>query len=401
MKKTHVTGDLKLVRKLNKSIVFNFIKDHGPVSRAEIAKQTSLNKATVSSLVEELIDENFIREIGTGKSSGGRRPVLLLFNGDAGSVIGVDLGVHYISILLTNLNSEVLWNKETAISPEESSENIVHTLISLIKEAIQHAPQTTHGILGIGVGVPGIVDYNNGSVLLAPNLNWKKTPLQSILEEHTKLPVLIDNEANMAALGEKMFGNGVGHDHMAYVSAGIGIGVGLILNDELYRGAIGYAGEMGHMTIEHNGLKCPCGNRGCWEMYASEKAFYMRMREDDRLSDVSRTSFYDYVHKADQGDGQVIAHLNEIGEYLGIGLANIVNTFNPKLLVIGNTLSGGGKWIFNPIEKTLATRALHFSNKHVTVMRSKLGNRACAIGSVSSILQNLFAVSEMPSSLNS
>ena len=399
MDKTHTTGDLKLVRKLNKSIVFNFIKDHGPVSRAEIAKQTSLNKATVSSLVEELIHENFVREIGTGKSSGGRRPVLLLFNGDAGSVIGVDLGVHYISILLTNLNSEVLWSKETAISPEQSPEEIIDTLVSLIQQAVQLAPQTTHGILGIGVGVPGIVDYKNGSVLLAPNLNWRKTPLKRILEEHTKLPVYLDNEANMAALGEKMFGAGNGYDHMAYISSGIGIGVGLILNDELYRGAIGYAGEMGHMTIERNGLKCPCGNRGCWEMYASEKAFYMRMKEDYRLADVSRTSFYDYVNEANRGNDRVIANLNETGEYLGIGVANIVNTFNPNLVVIGNTLAAGGKWIFNPIEKTLATRALHFSTEHVKVVRSQLGDRACAIGSVSSILQNLFAVSDRPSPL--
>lgn len=399
MDKTHTTGDLKLVRKLNKSIVFNFIKDHGPVSRAEIAKQTSLNKATVSSLVEELIRENFVREIGTGKSSGGRRPVLLLFNGDAGSVIGVDLGVHYISILLTNLNSEVLWSKETAVSPGESPEEIIDTLVSLIQQAVQLAPQTTHGILGIGVGVPGIVDYKNGSVLLAPNLNWRKTPLKRILEEHTELPVYIDNEANMAALGEKMFGAGAGYDHMAYISSGIGIGVGLILNDELYRGAIGYAGEMGHMTIERNGLKCPCGNRGCWEMYASEKAFYMRMKEDYRLADVSRTSFYDYVNEANRGNDRVIANLNETGEYLGIGVANIVNTFNPNLVVIGNTLAAGGKWIFNPIEKTLATRALHFSTEHVKVVQSQLGDRACAIGSVSSILQNLFAVSDRPSPL--
>lgn len=401
MDKSHLTGDLRLVRKLNKSIVFNYIKDHGPISRAEIAKQTSLNKATVSSLVEELIDENFVREIGAGKSSGGRRPVLLLFNGDAGSVIGVDLGVNYISILITNLNCEVLWSKETKISPDKSVGEIIDKLVSVIKEAIQHAPQTTHGILGIGVGVPGIVDYDNGTVLLAPNLKWKKTPLQSILEEHTHLPVFIDNEANMAALGEKMFGAGIGHEDMCYVSAGIGIGTGFILNNELYRGAIGYAGEMGHMTIERNGLKCPCGNRGCWEMYASEKAFYMRMKEEHTLSDVTRSSFYHYVREANSGNGEVITILSEIGEHLGIGVANIVNIFNPKLVVIGNTIATGGKWILNPIEKVLATRALNFSNEHVTVVQSQLGDRACAIGSISSILQNLFAFSDKHSPLYS
>ncbi len=125
----------------------------------------------------------------------------------------------------------------------------------------------------------------------------------------------------------------------------------------------------------------------------------MRMKEDYRLSDVSRTSFYDYVNEANRGNDRVIANLNETGEYLGIGVANIVNTFNPNLVVIGNTLAAGGKWIFNPIEKTLATRALHFSTEHVKVVRSQLGDRACAIGSVSSILQNLFAVSDRPSPL--
>ena len=281
-------------------------------------------------------------------------------------------------------------SKETNISPGETSEEIVKKLVFLINEAIQNAPKTPHGILGVGVGVPGIVDYENGSVLLAPNLNWRKTPLRSILEEHIQLPVFIDNEANMAALGEKMFGNGVGHENMVYVSAGIGIGVGLILNNKLYRGAIGYAGEMSHMTIERNGLRCPCGNRGCWEMYASEKAFYTRTLGNYHSSNISRRSFYDYVNEANRGNVQVIANLNETGEYLGIGVANIINTFNPKLVVIGNTLAAGGKWILNPIEKTLATRALNFSSEHVTIVQSQLGDHACAIGSISSILQNLF-----------
>ncbi|MDQ0338604.1 glucokinase-like ROK family protein [Caldalkalibacillus uzonensis] len=384
------TGDQEYVRRLNRSIVLNHIKEYGPISRAEIAKDTSLNKATVSSLVEQLINENLVKEIGAGHSSGGRRPVLLLFNAEAGSVIGVDLGVNYILVVLTNLSSHIKWSKKVFLSPAEDFQSVLDKLYKLIGEAIEHAPQTPHGILGIGVGIPAITDHQRGIVLFAPNLQWKDVNLKDLLEQRFSLPVVIDNEANMGALGEKMFGNGAGYQHIAYISVGIGIGVGLVLDNQVYRGANGFAGEMGHMIIEKNGLKCSCGNRGCWEMYASEKSLYMRM-EEIQFPLSSTDPLQSILQAAETGHHQVIASLHDIGEYLGIGISNIINAFNPDCVIIGNTLSQADRWIIAPIEKVINSRTLPFSRQHVQVKLSNLGDKACVIGAVSSILTQHFS----------
>ncbi len=268
------TWNQSVVKKGNKTIVLETIMTFSPISRAKIANVTGLNKGTVSSLVQELLDEKLIDESGPGESSGGRRPVMLLFNQVAGYSIGIDIGVNYLLGVLTDLQGNICKEhlvKFSNLSYEEMKSKLFDT-IDLLRSS---APSSPYGIIGIGIGVPGIVN-NEGEIILAPNLGWKNVDLQTVLHEKYDVPILIDNEANAGAYGEKRFGVGQSFNDIIYVSIGIGIGVGLILNGELYKGNNGFSGELGHMTIEVHGENCRCGSKGCWELYASEQALLKR-----------------------------------------------------------------------------------------------------------------------------
>ncbi|CCQ98125.1 Xylose repressor [[Clostridium] ultunense Esp] len=382
------TGDQYLVKKINKSIVLDLIRSKSPLSRAQISEVSGLNKGTVSSLVNELMEEKLVYEIGLGKSSGGRRPIMLLFNQSAGFAVGVDLGVNYILTVLTDLNGTVVQEEFIPYS-NLSFQEILILLKSSITKIIEHAPNSPYGIIGIGVGVPGIVD-EKGIILFAPNLNWKETDLKSILYEEFHVPVTIDNEANTGALGEKRYGAGQDISNLIYVSIGIGIGVGIILNNELFRGTSGYSGEIGHSVIEMNGRKCSCGNRGCWEMYASEQAL---LEEAKRLN-LSKLDLETVVQAADQGSPEAITLFSEIGEYIGVGIANIMNTFNPDLILIGNRMTMAEKWISNPMRRVVESRALPYHRKDAQIRFSSLSIYSAVRGAASLAINEFFSQSQ-------
>lgn len=395
-----ITADQLLVKQINKSIVLNTIRKKGNISRAEIAGITGLNKSTVSFLVDELINEGFVKEEGPGESKGGRKPIILSINNKAGCIIGIDLDVNYILIVLTDLMANVIWEKKIDIKIGEDQQTIIERLIELIDEAISNTPETIRGILGIGIGVPGIVDYKKGSILLAPNLKWENVPLKQIIEDKFKIKAHIDNEANVGAIGEKWFGVGNKYNNLVYVSAGIGIGTGIIINGELYRGSVGLAGEMGHMTIDIHDHQCRCGNTGCWENYASEKALLeyintqLLMGESDEY--VNKNNIYtlnaiDIIDYARKGSKIAIEALKEIGKKLGVGVVNIINTFNPELVIIGNTLSLADDLVLKEVLKEVEDKSLVYRYYKVKIKTSKLKFHAGAIGAVSLVISELFA----------
>ncbi|WP_407271121.1 ROK family protein [Radiobacillus sp. PE A8.2] len=385
----HQTWNQHVVKKENKTLVLKIIKEHAPISRAHIAQVTGLNKGTVSSLVSELLSEQLITESGHGQSSGGRRPMMLLFNEVAGYSIGLDLGVNYLLGMLTNLNGDVVIQRKIEFS-SLSYEEITEKLFATIDELIASAPKSAYGIVGIGIGVPGIVD-NEGTILLAPNLGWKKINLRKVLHQRYNLPITIENEANAGAYGEKMFGAGQSYKNIIYVSVGIGIGVGLILNGELYKGNKGFSGELGHMTIEVNGLACRCGNRGCWELYASEQALVKRVKELDILDnqDITLEKINELAH---QGHSQIIDLLDDIGSYLGVGINNIINTFNPEQVIIGNRMAASNTWIKASMENRIFNYSLNFHQDDLIINFSSLTTHSAALGVAAFAIDNFLEV---------
>jgi predicted NBD/HSP70 family sugar kinase len=382
-----ITGDLNLVKKINKSIVLELLQKQSPISRASVAKQTGLTKATVSTLVAELMEDNLLYEIGTGESSGGRKPVMLVFRQDAGYAIGVDLGVNYIHAVLTDLKGEIIKEQRTGLKGGGSTENVLGELKRTLRMLIGHAPESPYGIVGIGIGVPGITD-DKGTVLFAPNLGWRNVPLQRMLEEEFGMPVTIDNEANAGAVGEKEFGAGRNTSNLIYISVGIGIGTGIILRNELYRGTSGYSGEMGHISIQADGKPCRCGNIGCWELYASENAL---LEQAAPLLPESHCELEDLVALAEGGSPEAAALFARAGYYLGVGITNIINIFNPELIIIGNRFAEAERWLGEPVRQVINTRSLPYHREKLRLEFAGLGSRSCVAGASTFAVSRFFA----------
>lgn len=320
-----------------------------PISRADIANVTGLNKGTVSSLVSELLADELIYESGQGQSSGGRRPVMLFFNEKAGYAIGIDIGVDYLLGVLADLQGNICHEQKTSFHNLSFTE-IQLQLFNIIDHLIASAPPSPYGIVGIGIGVPGTVN-KNGEVLLAPNLNWKNVTLKDCLQEKYNVPITIENEANAGAYGEKRFGIGKNFKNITYLSMGTGIGAGLILGGKLYKGIHGFSGELGHMTIVADGMACKCGSEGCWELYASEQALLNNAAELGIAPASGEDLSLEYLLKlAENNDKITIDLFNQIGYYIGIGIKNMINIFNPEQIIIGNRLSSAKKWLEPPIK---------------------------------------------------
>ncbi|WP_438444500.1 ROK family transcriptional regulator [Gorillibacterium sp. sgz5001074] len=382
-----MTGDLNLVKKINKSIVLELLQKQSPISRASLAKLTGLTKATVSTLVAELMEENLLYEIGTGESSGGRKPVMLVFRQDAGYAIGVDLGVNYIHAVLTDLKGEIIHEVRRGLKGGASQETVLRELKGCLRTLIAAAPESPYGIVGIGVGVPGITDHQ-GSVLFAPNLGWRNVPLQRLLEEEFRMPVTIDNEANAGAVGEREFGAGRGVSNLIYISIGIGIGTGIILKNELYRGTSGYSGEMGHISIQADGKPCRCGNIGCWELYASENAL---LEEASSLLPEDRKELEELVKLAEAGSPEATALFERAGYYLGVGITNIINIFNPELIIIGNRFAHAERFLGAAVRRVIDTRSLPYHREKLRLEFAGLGSRSCVAGASSFAVSRFFA----------
>ncbi|MGO4531636.1 ROK family protein [Paenibacillus sp. 2TAF8] len=374
-----ITGDQMLVKKINKSIVLDTIRRHAPLSRAKLSEVTGLNKATVSNLVADLISDELVQEIGPGESSGGRKPLMLLFRGTAGYAVGLELSVTRLKGVLTDLEGHIVADYAVDLEQHDTA-SVFEQLKLAASHLMKQAPPSPHGVIGIGIGVPGMVD-EQGTVLFAPNLQWEMVPLRVMMEESFNLPVTIDNEANAGARGELNFGAGVGVRHLIYISAGIGIGSGIMVDGELYKGAWGYAGETGHMSIEAEGLPCSCGNRGCWELYASEKVY-----EHPDQQHLPAYTTKELIEHAQNGHQEVIALYNNIGRKLGVGITNIVNSFNPERIIIGGPLSEAKPWIESALKQVVEERTLPYHRRSLQVEWAALGSRSTRIGAAYSAI---------------
>ncbi|MDQ0189392.1 ROK family transcriptional regulator [Alicyclobacillus cycloheptanicus] len=380
------TGDQAYIKELNRTILLNALRFQGEMSRTQLAAMTGLNKATVSSLIDELIAGHLVVEVGHGTSQVGRRPILLMFNASAGFVIGIDLQVGFARIVATDLAGQIVQVMESSVSSFEP-QHVIDTLVRKVRELATQLPSSPLGIVGVGVAVPALVDFTRGIVINAPNLNWKNIHLKALLEHHLSVPVYVDNEANAGALAEKLSGAGRDVSDLIYVSAGVGLGTGIIVNHELIRGADGMAGEFGHMIVEPQGWKCHCGSQGCWEMYASEKALVSVYQ---KLSGRSCTS-EEILGLAKARDAFAFEAVQFVGKYLGIGISNIVNALNPTLIIIGNRLRDAGDGLMRQIHQTVQSRCFVAGYADVQIQFTSLGQDTCAVGAASVVLHDFFS----------
>ncbi|WP_307272535.1 xylose repressor [Peribacillus sp. V2I11] len=378
-------ADQALVKKMNQKLILNEILKNSPISRATLSEITGLNKSTVSSQVNTLLEKDFIFEIGAGQSRGGRRPVMLIFNKNAGYSIGIDIGVDYLNGILTDLEGNIILEKASDLSSPSAGE-VKEILFALIHDFISHMPDSPYGLVGIGICVPGLVDSNQ-KIIFMPNLDWYIEDLQLLIESEFNVPVFVENEANAGACGEKVFGVTKNFENIIYISINVGIGVGIIINNELYKGVNGFSGEMGHMTIDFNGPKCSCGNRGCWELYASEKALL-----DSFSIDEKNMLRKEIVERANKNDVAVLNALQNFGFYVSIGLTNILNTFDAQAIILRNNIIESHPIVLNTIKNEVSSRVHPHLESTCELLPSSLGRNAPALGAVSIVIEHFLNV---------
>lgn len=401
MKNNMVTGSFQLMKSLNRSVILNIIREKGPISRADIAKLTKLTPPTVGNLVKELMYSEMVIETVLGESSGGRKPTMLTLNSNAFHVIGLDIGSHHLKVIITNMEG-MLIKKEMYPMPEVVSNE---SLLDLLKKAISaiktEAEITVDRIIGIGVGMHGIVDVENGISVFAPNLNLKNIEIKKQLEQEFNMLVQVDNDARAMSLGELWFGNGTGVDSLVCINVGRGVGAGIIIDGKLFRGHDNIGGEIGHMTIDLNGPKCSCGNNGCLQAFASGPAIAATAQKAASVQESKLATFElteidgEAVYQAAVEGDQLSQHiLRQAGVYLGVGITNLIHMVNPERIIIGGGVSNAKEFLLPAINETIAQRGLTGSVQKTEILISKFGEDATAIGAIALILREVFMTGE-------
>jgi predicted NBD/HSP70 family sugar kinase len=384
-------GNRTLIRALNRSSVLNTVKNIGPVARTDIARITGLSPATVTAITSELIEDNLVFEKAAGDSSGGRRPILLALNPQGGYVVGIKLTEHEAIGALTDLEANVItlqtqpWKGSTPKQAVQVMSHLVHTLAA-------EKSVSKKQLLGVGVGLAGIIDAERGVLRSTPFFDWNDLPLRDLLQSSLKLPVYIDNDVNTFTLAEKWFGSGQGIDDFITVTIGRGVGMGIVVNGQLYRGVGGGAGELGHIVIDPLGPQCSCGKRGCLEAYIGDRALIQEAHQAARRGDLAVTiqDAQNLVDLATAGEPAARKILAQAGERLGIALANIINLFNPKLIVIGGEGTRAGEWLFHPMQHIIQQNTIPGLVKESTIHVEPWGDAAWARGAASLVLGELF-----------
>lgn len=390
------TGSFRWMKSLNKSIILNKILNSGPISRAQIAKETNLTPPTVGSIVKELIEQGIVKESTLGISQGGRKPTMLVIDYQGFYVVGVDAGPTEVETILTDLSGKVIEHCSLPINEKITEASFLGILEAGIETVLQNYNQNKDKIIGIGIAMHGVVDVETGTSLYAPNLDLRGVPIKQTLEDKFNLMVIVENDARALALGEVWFGQGKDSESMVAVNIGNGVGAGITLNGKLYHGDSSIAGEIGHMTVDINGKACSCGNKGCLQTIISGPAIAERAVQhldhapQSVLKQTSSITGESIFQAAEAGDSYAVRILEETGEYIGIGLTNLIHIINPSKIIISGGVAGARTFILDSIVETISKRALTPKAKQTEVAFSDLGQQATALGAIALLLAELF-----------
>lgn len=382
---------------LLKDTVLRLIWREHKISRAEISRQLDLARSTVTEIVRELLSTGLIAEVGSGKSNGGRKPVMLQFQDDAKVILGIDIGATHISVAMTNLRGKLLKWKEKEFPVRDDSEGTFKVIDELCNECLKDFNKSGNDkLLSIGVSVPSPVDprrpeYLSETIIPA----WHgKSGLERLREKY-KVPVYLDNDANLGALAEHWWGQGKNSNDLVYIKISNGIGAGYIFNGRLYRGAEGIAGEMSHMPIDPNGRLCGCGLRGCLATVISAWALIERVKTLSVLypdSELLKTTITikNIENAALNRDPLALQVIAEAVNYLTSAITSLVNLLNPNLIVLGGSLSRLGGLIINPIQEKINSCTLISSVNTTRLVTSSLGPEGIAIGAATLAIEQAF-----------
>ncbi|MGH8927346.1 MAG: ROK family protein [Acidimicrobiia bacterium] len=369
------------LRRHNLSVVLERLHLSGPVSRSELTAGTGLNRSTIAYLIGGLVDLGLVDEGPSLTAAGPGRPSpMVKARPEGATVLAIDLAVDSIAVATLGLGGHVydrlrVGRPRGRFSPQETVEDVVK-----LAEPMLDSLPGNHILVGVGAAVAGVVRRSDGFVHLAPNLGWRNTPLAAMLAAKLELSgdVLVANDADLGALAEHRRGVGRGVGHLIYISGEVGIGIGVILDGKPLLGSAGYAGEAGHTLINPDGQKCRCGATGCWETEAGEAAL---IRHAGLSVDVTGLGALETVlARATVGDASTIAAIHEVGRWLGLGAGNLINVFNPELVVLGGHYHRLFAFLQAAVVEAARTRTLDAPGDMATIAPSGLGSDAPLIG---------------------
>jgi predicted NBD/HSP70 family sugar kinase len=362
-----VRADQVMVRRTNLALVLRHLRDAGPRSRARVAAETGLNKATVSSLVAELVDRGLLAEGQLDRAGAVGRPGQIVeVDGRSVAGVGLELNVDYVAAIVLNLRGEVLYERRIGLDvPSLGPDRVLDHVGALAVEAVTAAARAGAFPAGITVAVPGLVETAAGVLTFAPNFGWRDVHIVEALRQRLdqpSYPLRVDNDANLSALGEFAMGAAAGTRDLVYLTGEVGVGGGVIVGGQLVRGAEGFSGEVGHMPLDPRGNLCGCGRRGCWETMVGLGAL-MRAVADD--GDPVRDPAVDLEHRlaeidrrAEAGDERALSALQQVGTGLGVGASILVNVFNPNAIVLGGYFAELGEHLIGPMTAELRARVV-------------------------------------------
>lgn len=387
------------LRRANRATILRTLYFGGEMSRVNLSQQTQLSTATVTNVVAELLNEGSVVEVGSEESLGGRPRTILAINPRYCYLVGVDVGEQHLGLELFDLTLAKVATAEYPIfthlaHPERIAERVAQGIDTMLSNA---GVSQEAKVLGIGVGVPGVVQMTTESVVHAPGIGWKAVPFRRLLEEQVPYRIFLDNGVKAMTQAELLIGAGRGYQHFVVILMGTGVGAGIVVNGVLYRGASNSAGEWGHSRLSLDGPLCRCGNRGCLEAYIGSSRILDRLRkripshpaleyanEEEIMSALAASA------RADDADALQV--LEETTHYLGVGIANLINFFNPQRLILGGWVGSQlGHLILPALRGIVETIALPSSAQAVSLEVSQFGQDAVALGSATLVLERFLS----------
>ncbi|MCM2576961.1 ROK family transcriptional regulator [Streptomyces meridianus] len=377
-------GSQSSLHRANLERVVRAVRLVGSLTQAEIARATGLSAATVSNIVRELKDRGTVEVTPT--SAGGRRARSVSLSGDAGVVVGVDFGHAHLRVAVGNLAHHVLAEEAEPLDVDASAAQGFDRAERLVKRLVASTGAGAEKVIGVGLGVPGPIDVETGtlgSTAILPG--WTGINPREELAGRLGVPVYVDNDANLGALGELVWGSGRGVKDLAYIKVASGVGAGLVINGRIYRGPGGTAGEIGHITLDESGPVCRCGNRGCLETFTAAR-YVLGLLQASHGADLTMERVVSLAREGDPGCRRVVG---DVGRHIGSGVANLCNLLNPSRVVLGGDLADAGELVLGPIRDSVARYAIPSAARRLSVVPGALGGRAEVLGALALVLSEM------------
>jgi glucokinase-like ROK family protein len=381
------------VKNINKYSILDLIRfTPGGVSRVDLARQMGLTRAAVTAIINDMLATGIVREAECRSTPAGRKPIVLEINPGSGKVAAIDIGATHAMVLIADYSTQVIAEKEIPFDIRRDPELCLFEIDALLRDTMQKAGLAISDLTSVGVGVPGPVIAESGSVIDPPLMpGWDGYPIREHLESLWEMPVSVNNDAELGAVGEWAYGAGRGERYLMYIKVGTGVGAGILLNGQVYQGSTGAAGEIGHITIDENGPECSCGNLGCLEALSGGRAIALQaasaVQNGQRtqlayIDPISKITAKDVINSARNGDLVSQQIMTDAGTHLGTAIAGMVNLFNPGMIVIGGGVAQAGDLLVDPIRQMVSERSLKASSRSVRITSALLGRRSAAMGGI-------------------